>query len=149
MTISALKGRRATGIWLGRMLSGMLLPAADQILKSENANKTKHAMLKMAIAASIYKKENGQYPAALSGLVPQYLEALPADPMVAIDPSAPVDKPFEYQVIENGIRIQSTGWSPDVVRHEKRFIELRQNIWEEPKEEEDDSFEDSFSPDSP
>jgi len=148
MTISALKGRRAKGIWLGRMLSGMLLPAADQIFDSENANKTKHAMLKMAIAASIYKKENGQYPAALSDLVPQYLDALPADPMEAIDPSAPVDKPFEYQVIENGIRIQSTGWSPDVARHEKRFIELRQNIWEEPKEE-DDSFEDSFSPDSP
>ena len=127
MASAASKGRKSKGIWMGRMLSGHLMPAIKGVVESEHAIKTKQALLKMTIAASIFKKENGQYPDALADLAPDYLDVLPNDPVSG--------KPFELQELENGMRIQSAQWDSSDIGNDVKdrlFIELKkQQTWEQ------------------
>jgi len=121
---SALMGRKSKGIWTGKMLSGMLMPAIEGVVESENQIKAKQRMLQIVIAASIFKKNEKRFPKSLSELAPQYLNDIPSDPLTG--------QPFVYQEIENGIKIHSTkldSQADSVSTVNRLLIELEKVSW--------------------
>jgi len=65
---------------VGRLLVYLLLPALDSVSKSRCADDLEHAVARLRLAARAYELEKGGPPPSLEALVPDYLDAVPADP---------------------------------------------------------------------
>lgn len=84
------------------IFSRILLPSLVRALTLSNRMLADGRTSYCALAAERYRIEQGQWPAALNDLVPQYLEAVPIDPFN-------VDEPIQYKQINDGIVIYSVG----------------------------------------
>jgi hypothetical protein len=104
-TIAA--GRKSKGNWLGRLMSGMLIPSVYQVVKAETRTKSKLEMARLHIAVRRFQKDTGQLPTSLDELTPKYLESLATDPFT--------DQPFVYTVTEDDFRIHSELWKPPTI----------------------------------
>jgi hypothetical protein len=80
---NALVGPKATpetrGQALGDMLVGLVLPAFTRVQQAADRAEQTHRNLVVAFALAVYQRENGQYPAKLDALSPNYLANVPDD----------------------------------------------------------------------
>ena len=103
IAITALLDRKSKGIWVGRMLSGSLMPATRNILEDERGLRAKHDMLQIVIAATLFEQATGAYPSSPKELVPKNFDKLPSDRFT--------DQPFVWSTTENGLQIHSQQWN--------------------------------------
>jgi len=61
------------------VLCTLLLPAVKQATSAEESGRQRLQMAQVALALAEYRAKEGQYPAQLSNLVPQFLAAIPED----------------------------------------------------------------------
>ena len=138
---TALLGRKSKGVWLGRMISGRLLPYVEPVVRSENDIKARHEMLKVVIAAALYKKEMGAYPSSLDELAPKYIESIPIDSLT--------DEAYVWLPEENRILIHSKLWNDPKIglsRNDRIVIDAKKVSWEEfsKEQQEDEEEEDEY-----
>jgi hypothetical protein len=92
---------------IARVFSRMLTPSFAAALKQQYVAMTNRRFAATALAIRVYELEHGRRPAALADLVPEYLPAVPLDPLDPNDgplrytPDAPW--PLLYSVGQNGI----------------------------------------------
>ncbi|MCH8921698.1 MAG: hypothetical protein IIA67_00965 [Planctomycetes bacterium] len=72
--------RQARTRHMTKEVVGLLIPAFSSMTADERRCKGRLRRLEMVFAVSLYRAENGQYPANLSALVPAYLDEVPLDP---------------------------------------------------------------------
>ncbi|MBI1338517.1 MAG: hypothetical protein GC164_16360 [Phycisphaera sp.] len=79
-----------------RTISCIVMPALDAVIL-RNAGKivANTEMTRVAIAMKLYTHDHGDWPATLDALVPDYLDAVPSDPM------ANDVRPITYKVIKD------------------------------------------------
>jgi hypothetical protein len=63
----------------------------------------RYQILRLGVACKSYRKEHGAWPDDLKALVPDYFAALPLDPFT--------ERPFDYQIVGEAVRI--SGPKPD------------------------------------
>src|SRR5690606_32105604 len=61
----------------------ILLPSLDRAVEAEFRSRTDRYLAAVTLAIHSYKRDNGQLPPDLAALVPDYLPAVPIDPMAA------------------------------------------------------------------
>ncbi len=64
----------------GRLVAFMLMPTLYRIAEFRFAADLEHAAARLRLAARAYELEKGRPPPSLEALVPDYLDAVPADP---------------------------------------------------------------------
>jgi hypothetical protein len=64
----------------GGILAGLLLPAAYRCLQVSLDGDAHRDLVRLAIAATLYKAKHGKYPEKLADLVPEFLGEIPSDP---------------------------------------------------------------------
>jgi hypothetical protein len=86
--------------WLriGEALVGSLMPSYDRVLETGFRNRTDRRMAAVSLAANLFRRDTGRWPATLEELVPRYLPAVPIDPM------ANEGVPLRYVLAEGGRR---------------------------------------------
>lgn len=129
---AGLMGRKSRGIWLGRLLGGTLMPGLGVVVKAENETKSKHEMLKILVAASIFKIEKNVSPESLDQLAPEYLDRIPNDPLTG--------QAFVLKLTDHGLQIHSPQWDEESDLEGRLMLELKSETWETWKiaNEEDD-----------
>ena len=91
---------------LTRPVSGFILSSVDRVVFQHFRALAESRMAAIALAIRLYEVDHGRRPEALVELVPEYLPAVPADPLAANGrpigylPHAP--KPLLYSVGKNG-----------------------------------------------
>lgn len=91
---------------LMRPVSGLILASLDRVVFLHFRALVETRMAAITLAIRMYETDHGGRPEALAELVPEYLPAVPLDPLAAADrpigylPDAP--KPLLYSVGENG-----------------------------------------------
>ena len=136
---SALMGRKSKGIWVGRLLSGILMPDVKIAADSENGIKAKRDILGLIIAAAMFKTENSRYPNSIDELLPQYLSEKPINPFTG--------QPFVYRLTESGIQIQpqeKSDHSSSLRQNDRLTVLVEQHTWKTFRQEQDES--DSIRP---
>lgn len=87
-------------------LSSMLIPSYLRSVELYYRALAERRMAACALAIRLYEREHGQLPATLTELVPQYLPAVPLDPMAAdnrpISYHPDGEAPILYSVGDNG-----------------------------------------------
>jgi hypothetical protein len=83
------------------ILSGLLLPAVDRILKRESECAAWLSMAQAALAVERFRLANDRLPMKLSELVPQFLPAVPLDPFDGA--------PLRYKPLAKGYVVYSIG----------------------------------------
>ena len=89
-----------------RPMSAMLLPSLASVVRSHYKGLAERRMAAIALAIRLYELDHGGRPRELAELVPDYLPAVPIDPMAAGErpihylPNA--HQPILYSVGENG-----------------------------------------------
>jgi hypothetical protein len=66
-----------------------------------NEAAARRSLIDIALAATAYKADKGEFPTSLEVLVPDYIEALPNDPFD--------EKPMKFNAIDGGLDIYSIG----------------------------------------
>jgi hypothetical protein len=79
---------------VGKILCGLLVPAYDKVLERKCKSECNIAGTRLLLALASYERANGRLPEKLDDLVPDYINAVPADPYDG--------KPFRY-VFSKGI----------------------------------------------
>jgi hypothetical protein len=64
----------------GGVLAGLLIPAVYKILYAALDGDATRGLVRLAVAATLYKAKHGKHPEKLSELVPEFLPEVPADP---------------------------------------------------------------------
>lgn len=94
--------------WL-HIASTILLPSLERAMYLAYQLRAEQRMARAAIAVAAYKLDHGQRPASLAALVPNYLNAIPADPLHPdADPLRYLPNPADghprlYSVGEDGV----------------------------------------------
>ncbi|MCK4252702.1 EI24 domain-containing protein [candidate division WOR-3 bacterium] len=65
---------------IGKLLLSMLLPALERANESAVRSEAEANLTITILAIELYKREKGQYPKNIDGLVPEYLQVIPEDP---------------------------------------------------------------------
>lgn len=65
---------------LGKLLLNILTPATGSVVKRMVELEAERAGLRVAVALHRYRRDRGEWPEGLEDLVPEFLEAVPADP---------------------------------------------------------------------
>lgn len=65
---------------IGKRYLGIMLPAYADLLQRKCQNECILQATRLIVALNIYKKENGDFPERLAGLVPDYIASIPVDP---------------------------------------------------------------------
>jgi hypothetical protein len=65
---------------VGKLLLAMLYPALERAIELAVRSEAETNMTITILALELYKREKGQYPKNLDGLVPEYLQVIPEDP---------------------------------------------------------------------
>jgi hypothetical protein len=78
-----------------------MAPALVQADEAVTRGKARTVLSQMGVALSAYRKANGEFPASLEALVPDYLPKLPNDPYTG--------KPCVYRVDDAGALVYSLG----------------------------------------
>lgn len=86
---------------LGRLLSGMVLPALSKTCAKELRSAATVRCVVTACAVERFRLAQGRLPAALDELVPRFLPAVPADPMDS--------QPLKYRPLDRGYVVYSLG----------------------------------------
>ncbi|HSG73026.1 MAG TPA: hypothetical protein VLA12_21615 [Planctomycetaceae bacterium] len=86
---------------LTAMLIYALSPALRQADEAGNRGNAKSVVSQVGVALAAYQKANGEFPASLEALVPDYLPKLPNDPYIG--------KPCVYRVDDEGAIVYSLG----------------------------------------
>jgi hypothetical protein len=101
------------------LLIGILRPSVDRAVVQHFAGRTNRHLAATALAINLYRADhNGAFPAKLDELVPKYLPAVPADPLLAAE--SPIgyitdaNRPRLYSVGENGVDDGGAPPDPDV-----------------------------------
>ena len=68
------------------LYNSLIMPYFSKVRTREVDADTQNALLLTALALRAYKLVHGEYPAALSALVPEYLKAVPLDPFALSGP---------------------------------------------------------------
>lgn len=84
------------------LVSGLLMPAFGNVLRSEFNREASIDALVAGLAAARYKRANGEWPDTLANLVPEFLDAVPTDPYA--DGAA-----LRYRRTETGAIVYSLG----------------------------------------
>ena len=136
VTKSILLGRKSKGIWVGKMLSNMLMPNIRGVLENERGLRARHDMLRIVIAATLFKQDTGAYPSSPEELVPKYLDQLPVDHFS--------NEPFAWST-ENGLQIHSQKWNDrknGITLDDRLIISAKKITWQEYiADEPDEEFE--------
>lgn len=82
-------------------VSRTMLPSIGRVFEMQLWAEGKVACTRIALAAERYRLDHGRFPAQLDELVPDYLDALPVDP---VD-----EKPMRYLTDEDGAVVYSVG----------------------------------------
>ncbi len=90
---------KGTGI-----LTAMLIPALTRVAENSARLDAKNRLADLGVAATRYKLKHGKYPAQLTDMIPEFLPAVPTDPMTG--------KPMNMAATEDGLIIYSLG--PDM-----------------------------------
>lgn len=68
------------------LFGGMMFSSLDRVLQSRAAALSTHRMARIAIALTLFHQQHGHYPSELEALVPEYLDAVPLDPLNNAEP---------------------------------------------------------------
>jgi hypothetical protein len=82
-------------------LTQMLVPPLLRSLTQQASADCKVALVRAALGVEMYRAEKGEFPETLSAVVPQYLEAVPADPYDG--------KAIRYSAADGGFVVYSIG----------------------------------------
>lgn len=90
------------------LLVGLLRPSVDRAVVQHFAGRTRRHLAATALAINLYRADHGgAFPRKLDELVPKYLPAVPADPLLAADSPigylAQADRPRLYSVGDDGV----------------------------------------------
>jgi hypothetical protein len=86
------------------LLLNILIPSLDRAVMQDFHTRAQTRLAAVALACRLYEIDHdGNFPAALAGLVPQYLPAVPADPMSGNPLLYKTDNPRVYSVGDDGI----------------------------------------------
>ncbi|MDB5326652.1 MAG: hypothetical protein JWM57_2221 [Phycisphaerales bacterium] len=69
-----------------KFFAQMLLPSFDRAIEVSYHDRTDRTLAAIALAVRWYELDHGKRPASLADLVPQYLSAVPRDPMASNQP---------------------------------------------------------------
>lgn len=97
---SKVRARKA-GRFMGHLLTRLLLPAMQQVLKAEERETVKRELVQVALALAAYKADHGNYPETLAPLAPKYLAKLPIDPWSGKD--------YLYRIEKEGYVLYGVG----------------------------------------
>ena len=73
-------GLLLSGDPLGRIITGLLVPAFKRVQKAKCRRELRVAAIRTLLALKTYKMEHGDLPPSLEALVPTYLDEVPRDP---------------------------------------------------------------------
>ena len=71
--------RRDLGRLMGKLLTGMLMPALQAAFEAENCAHTREALGQLGFALAAYHADHDGYPDSLNALVPKYISRIPHD----------------------------------------------------------------------
>ncbi len=94
-------GPKARAEAVGKILSALLMPAAQVIAAAEIRARMQREMLDLGLAIAEYRLENGRLPESLDVLVPKYIAVVPLDRFT--------QKPLIYRVYDDGFELISVG----------------------------------------
>jgi hypothetical protein len=79
------------------------MPSFSVYYERVNNSIAQRRFMDLALAATAYRADKGEFPTSLEVLVPEYIETLPDDPLDG--------KPMKYNAMDGGLDIYSIGWS--------------------------------------
>ena len=99
--LALLGGRPAITQMTTDVLISLLLPAVNQVLRSEGRAIQKMHGLELAFALAVWRSEHDSYPDSLEPLAPKYIAAVPNDLFTG--------RPLKYERTAEGYRFYSVG----------------------------------------
>jgi hypothetical protein len=93
--------RRAAGRQLGRRFVAELVPPVPMAVQAEDCAVAYSAMSQVVFALTAYRADRGEYPKEVGDICPQYLAAIPEDPLST--------GPLRYKRTDAGYVVYSVG----------------------------------------
>lgn len=94
----------------GGALTAMLLPAVGKVIEAASRADARRDVARIGLALYAYRSKNGRFPAKLDDLAPDFIAAVPPNPLDG--------KPMKLMLAEGGVTVDSS--TPEPPKQEEK-----------------------------